>query len=194
MKLGLGVGLGSGLGSRRPTAAPPTGAVGCSQYPERRVSTCRRELAPGYQRYRGNRLGTPLRGKGVLAYPALGALQPGTGERAAKRNVVEAIRQTADRLGNTPSVARGSYVHPAVLEAYLEGSIRGALVEAAEEQETPPIGATRDEEAAVRALLRQRLEDDAARGEPARGDGRGNRAARAPRRRRDGAARQAAAS
>ena len=88
---------------------------------------------------------------------------PVTGERAAQRNVVEAIRQTADQLGNTPAVARGSYVHPAVLEAYLAGSIRGALVEAAEEQSTPPTGATPAEEAAVRALLRQRLEDDAAR-------------------------------
>jgi DNA topoisomerase-1 len=99
----------------------------------------------------------------VLAYRALRALQPVTGERAAQRNVVEAIRQTADRLGNTPAVARGSYVHPAVLEAYLAGSIRGALVEAAEEQSTPPTAATPAEEAAVRALLRQRLEDDASR-------------------------------
>jgi len=99
----------------------------------------------------------------VLAYRALRALQPGVGEREAKRNVVEAIRQTADRLGNTPAVARGSYVHPAVLEAYLAGSIPGALVEAAEEQTTPPTSATPREEAAVRALLRQRLEDDAAR-------------------------------
>jgi DNA topoisomerase-1 len=99
----------------------------------------------------------------VLAYRALRALQPGVGEGAAKRNVVEAIRQTADRLGNTPAVARGSYVHPAVLEAYLAGSIPGALVEAAEEQATPPTSATPREEAAVRALLRQRLEDDAAR-------------------------------
>jgi DNA topoisomerase-1 len=99
----------------------------------------------------------------VLAYRALRALQPGVGERAAKRNVVEAIRQTADRLGNTPAVARGSYVHPAILEAYLAGSIRGALVEAAEEQPTPPPATTPREETAVRALLRQRLEDDAAR-------------------------------
>jgi DNA topoisomerase-1 len=99
----------------------------------------------------------------VLAYRALRALQPGTGEREARRNVVEAIRQTADQLGNTPAVARGSYVHPAVLDAYLAGSIRGALVELAEEQSTPPTGATPAEEAAVRALLRQRLDDDAAR-------------------------------
>jgi DNA topoisomerase I len=99
----------------------------------------------------------------VLAYRALRALQPADGDRGAKRNVVEAIRQTADQLGNTPAVARGSYVHPAVLEAYLEGSIRGALVQAAEEQDTPPAATTPREESAVRALLRQRLEDDAAR-------------------------------
>ncbi len=99
----------------------------------------------------------------VLAYRALRALQPGEGERGAKRNVVEAIRRTADRLGNTPAVARGSYVHPAILDAYLDGSIPGALVEVAEEQSTPPSSATPNEEKAVRALLRQRLEEDAAR-------------------------------
>ena len=98
----------------------------------------------------------------VLAYRALRPLQPADGERGAKRNVVEAIRQTADPLGNTPAVARGSYVHPAVLEAYLEGSIRGALVQAAEGQASTTDGSDSREESAVRALLRQRLEDDAA--------------------------------
>ena len=63
----------------------------------------------------------------VLAYRALRALAAGDDERAAQRNVVEAIRPTAERLGNTPAVARGSYVHPAVLEAYLDGSLGGAL-------------------------------------------------------------------
>ncbi len=127
----------------------------------------------------------------VLAYRALRALQPGDGERAVKRNVVEAIRRTADRLGNTPAVARGSYVHPAILDAYLDGAIRGALVEVAEEQSTPPTGATPSEEQAVRALLRQRLEEDAARsrngGAAARSPGRDG----SPRRKRD---RQAADS
>jgi DNA topoisomerase-1 len=93
----------------------------------------------------------------VLAYRALRALQPGEGDRDARQNVVEAIRETADRLGNTPAVARGSYVHPAVLEAYLDGAIPGALVEAAEEQQRPPSGATPAEEAEVMKLLRQRL-------------------------------------
>ena len=91
----------------------------------------------------------------VLAYRALVALQPVDGERAARKAVVEAMRTTAERLGNTPAVARGSYVHPAVLDAYLEGSLRGALVEAAEDQREPPPGADPDEERAVIALLRQ---------------------------------------
>lgn len=96
----------------------------------------------------------------VLAYRALLALQPGEDARSSRRNVVEAIRTTADRLGNTPTVARGSYVHPAVLEAYLDGSIGGALVEAAEDQARPPAGADPAEERAVMALLRQRRRED----------------------------------
>lgn len=92
----------------------------------------------------------------VLAYRALRALQPAASAHAARRSVVEAIRDTADRLGNSPAVARGSYVHPAVLEAYLDGSLPGALVEAAEEQAVPPAEADRDEERAVVDLLRQR--------------------------------------
>ena len=75
----------------------------------------------------------------VLAYRALRALAPVDDERAAKRNVVEAVRLTAGRLGNTPAVARNSYVHPAILEAYLDGAIGGALLEAAEEQDTPAV-------------------------------------------------------
>lgn len=102
----------------------------------------------------------------VLAYRALRALQPGATERDARRNVVEAMRQTAEHLGNTPAVARRSYVHPGILQAYLDGGIREALVEAAEEQVAPPAGTSLDEEAAVVDLLRQRLELDAGRARP----------------------------
>jgi DNA topoisomerase I len=93
----------------------------------------------------------------VLAYRALRALTPGEDERAARHNVVEAVQETADRLGNTPAVARRSYVHPAILEAYLDGSIRGALLEAAEDETAPPSMPTPAEEAEVVALLRRRL-------------------------------------
>ena len=92
---------------------------------------------------------------------------------------MEAVRRTALTLGNTPAVARRSYVHPAVLEAYLDGDIGEALVQAAEEQSSPPAGTSPGEEAGVVAILRQRLELDAARAGAA---GRGNaaRAGRGP--------------
>jgi DNA topoisomerase-1 len=92
----------------------------------------------------------------LLAYRALRALQPEDHGPAARRNVVEAMRRTAAHLGNTPAVARGSYVHPAVLEAYLDGSLRGALVDAAEEQTEPPVRSDRAEELEVVRLLHQR--------------------------------------
>jgi DNA topoisomerase I len=99
----------------------------------------------------------------VLTYRALRALQPGASDRQARKNVVEAIRQTSERLGNTPAVARRSYVHPAVLQAYLDGGIAEALVEAAEDQAAPPEEPSEDEEAGVVDLLRQRLDLDATR-------------------------------
>jgi DNA topoisomerase-1 len=98
----------------------------------------------------------------VLAYRALKALEPADSVIDARRNVVAAIRVTASRLGNTPAVARKSYVHPAVLDAYLDGRLGGALVEAAEEQEEPPAEASPEEEAEVAELLGQRLEIAAA--------------------------------
>jgi DNA topoisomerase I len=43
------------------------------------------------------------------------------GEAEAKRAVSAVMRGVADRLGNTPAVARSSYVSPAVVEQYLDG-------------------------------------------------------------------------
>jgi DNA topoisomerase-1 len=40
---------------------------------------------------------------------------------AAKRSVTAVMRRVAEQLGNTPSVARSSYVSPAVIDQYLEG-------------------------------------------------------------------------
>ncbi len=100
----------------------------------------------------------------VLAYRALRALAPGPDDKAARRNVVDAVRFTSERLGNTPAVARRSYVHPAILEAYLEGSIGNALLQAAEEQVQPPSTQDEDEEADVVALLKDRLAGQASAG------------------------------
>ena len=42
-------------------------------------------------------------------------------ERSAKRMIVAAIKETAHALGNTPAVCRGSYICPAVIEAFEQG-------------------------------------------------------------------------
>ena len=99
----------------------------------------------------------------VLAFRALRAIGKGTTEREKQRNIAAAIQATADGLGNTPAVARSAYVHPAVVDAYLDGRIRAALVEAAEETDEPPGATDPDEERAVVALLRARLREDAGR-------------------------------
>lgn len=57
----------------------------------------------------------------VLACDLLRDFPPFTSASEAKKNVVAAIKDVASKLGNTPSVCRKCYVHPAVLEAYLGG-------------------------------------------------------------------------
>lgn len=43
---------------------------------------------------------------------------------AARREVLAAVDAAAERLGNTRTVCRSSYVHPAVVDAFLEGWLR----------------------------------------------------------------------
>jgi len=59
--------------------------------------------------------GGTLRAATVLA--DIGAAQS---EREAKKNVATAIRLVAAELGNTPTICRESYVHPVVVERYLD--------------------------------------------------------------------------
>jgi DNA topoisomerase-1 len=58
----------------------------------------------------------------LLAAVALAELGKAEDERQAKRNVVRAVKQVAEHLGNTPAVCRSSYVHPLVIESYLKGT------------------------------------------------------------------------
>jgi DNA topoisomerase-1 len=70
----------------------------------------------------------------------------------AKRNILSAIDQVAKRLGNTRAVCRTSYVHPAVIDAYLDGSMRNHGGRTAR-----AVGRMTESEAAVLGLLRRRL-------------------------------------
>jgi DNA topoisomerase-1 len=57
----------------------------------------------------------------MLAAKELRDMGPAASRRQADRNINRAIDIVAERLGNTRAVCRKYYVHPAVLQAYLEG-------------------------------------------------------------------------
>ncbi len=93
----------------------------------------------------------------VLASLALREFEAFDSATQAKKNLVAAIERVAERLGNTPSVCRKCYVHPEVIGAYLDGSMLRTLQQRAEDEMADGLGTLRPEEAAVVALLQQRL-------------------------------------
>jgi DNA topoisomerase-1 len=96
----------------------------------------------------------------VLAALALQEFESVDSEAQAKKNVVRAIESVAAKLGNTPSVCRKCYVHPAVLDAYLDGTMLEGLRALAEEKLVEDLHALQPEEAAVLAMLQRRLAQD----------------------------------
>jgi DNA topoisomerase-1 len=97
----------------------------------------------------------------VLAALALREFEKFDSEAQAKKNIVRAIESVAAKLGNTPSICRKCYVHPAVLDAYLDGTELQALRERTEQELVEDLHALRPEEAAVLGLLQQRLQNAA---------------------------------
>ena len=93
----------------------------------------------------------------VLASQALQAFEAFDSEAQAKKNVVQAIETVASRLGNTPAVCRKCYVHPEVIESYMSGATIHALREQVEQELADGLSDLQPEEAAVLALLQQRL-------------------------------------
>jgi DNA topoisomerase-1 len=92
----------------------------------------------------------------VLAACALNALAAYASDTQAKKNIVEAVAQVAKKLGNTRAVCRKSYIHPAVLDAYMDGSTIGDLVRRHGHAMRRFSGLSR-EEIAVLALIEHRL-------------------------------------
>src|SRR5207248_656332 len=95
----------------------------------------------------------------VLAARALQEFQAFDSQTQAKHNVVAAIEAVARRLGNTKAVCRKCYVHPAVIDAYLDGTLLEALGGRVGRELTRELPA---EEAAVLAFLQERLRREAA--------------------------------
>ena len=59
----------------------------------------------------------------ILAIEALCRCKDFTTQKQAKKNIVKAIEDVAQRLGNTVAVCRKCYVHPAVFDAYMSHTL-----------------------------------------------------------------------
>ena len=99
----------------------------------------------------------------VLCATALGELDTAESQAKAKKNVLQAIEAVAGVLGNTRAVCRKSYIHPAVMDAYLGGTTLATLRQAVKTRRTTARHALRPDETAVLRLLESRLEKDARR-------------------------------
>ena len=95
----------------------------------------------------------------VLATSALRDAARFESDAEAKRNVVAAIDSVARRLGHTRAVCRRSYVHPRVIDTYMEGSLASVLSVVSSKAYRRDLKA---DEVAVVALLKRKLPRKAA--------------------------------
>ena len=91
----------------------------------------------------------------VLAYRALRSVGLPKSERDARRRVKQAVDGVAEQLGNTSTIARNSYVHPLVVDAYVREELPFRSGGDAD-VELAPSTVSRREELAVLRLLRKR--------------------------------------
>ena len=96
-----------------------------------------------------------------LAALALQELEQFDSQAKAKKNVLHAVEKVSKLLGNTPAMCRKCYIHPAIFDGYLDGSLAEALrrrAEAALAPEAASRHALTAEEVAVVAFLSRTLQ------------------------------------
>jgi DNA topoisomerase IB len=93
----------------------------------------------------------------VLAAMALSELESFDSAAQAKRNLRSAIEKVSGRLGNTPTICRKCYIHPEVLNSYMDGNLVLEIKSQAGSELRSAVENLKPEEAAVLALLRGRL-------------------------------------
>jgi len=93
----------------------------------------------------------------VLAARALQEFEKFSTQKEAKQNMLNAIEAVARLLGNTPAICRKCYVHPVVMDTYLDGSLTERLKRKMEQKLTRDVRHLRPDEAAVMMLLQQSL-------------------------------------
>ncbi len=98
----------------------------------------------------------------VLASLALQELEASESDAEAKKKIARAVESVSERLGNTPTICRKCYIHPAVIDAYLEGSLLESLTRRTAEELAETKGDFKPEETAVMWLLQSRLQQEQA--------------------------------
>lgn len=93
----------------------------------------------------------------VMAALALREFEAFDTQAAQKKNLKAAIERVASRLGNTPTICRKCYIHPEVLNAYVEGNLLLEIKERVEDELREDLATLKPEEAAVLAMLEGRL-------------------------------------
>ncbi|WP_445620741.1 DNA topoisomerase IB [Kushneria sp. Sum13] len=91
-----------------------------------------------------------------IAALALDELGIGDDDDISQQYIREAVERVASRLGNTPSIARASYIDPRVIENYLDGRLLRHFLEQIEEA-LDQDDLTGPEERAILKLLQTRL-------------------------------------
>ena len=92
-----------------------------------------------------------------LAAVALAELETFDTKAKAKKNVLRAVEAVAKMLGNTPSICRKCYIHPAIFDAYLDGSLLEGIKARVDEVLDHKSAGLTAEEIAVAAFLERRL-------------------------------------
>jgi DNA topoisomerase-1 len=90
----------------------------------------------------------------LLALAALQELGPAPSEREAKSTILAAIDRVAERLNNTRAICRKYYVHPAIFETYLAGTLLQAMPNGTRAVATLANGLRPEEQRLVRLLRR----------------------------------------
>jgi DNA topoisomerase-1 len=60
----------------------------------------------------------------VQALSALSTMPPAETKKEMKENILGAIEQVAEHLGNTPAVCRKYYIHPLIIDLYERNRLR----------------------------------------------------------------------
>ena len=96
----------------------------------------------------------------ALAARALQEFQDFDSQAAAKRRVTSAIEQVAKRLGNTKAVCRKCYVHPAIIQTFLDRRLVETLQDKAQRELRTSLHKLTPEEGAVLGLLEQWMKNE----------------------------------